>query len=96
MNADKVKIANQLSQIRTEQGLSDLKLDAALSYVADIRAQEIVSNFDTTRADGTKVDSLLKSYGLSTYSYHEYICRGMYMEVSDIVSDIKQKDRIIK
>ena len=96
LNADKVKIAEELSKFRVEQGLSSLQLDTTLSYIADIRANEIITKFSTTRPDGTKVSSLLKQYGLSTYTYHEYIIRGSQTSASRIIDDIKVTDRIIK
>lgn len=90
LNADKVKIAEELSKHRTEKGLSSLRLDTTLSYVADIRANELVTYFSTTRPDGTKVDKLIRQYGMSTYSYYQYVCAKI--SSSSVISKVKAKE----
>ncbi|MBR6599009.1 MAG: hypothetical protein IKK88_01750, partial [Oscillospiraceae bacterium] len=90
LNADKVKIAEELSKHRTEKGLSSLRLDTTLSYVADIRANELVTYFSTTRPDGTKVDKLIRRYGMSTYSYYQYVCAKITS--GSVISKVKAKE----
>lgn len=94
LDADKVKIAEELSKYRVENGTNSLQLDTALSYVADIRAKELPTKFSITRPDGTEIDKLMRQYKLSTYSYHEYICSNV--NASRVISKLKGKDWLLK
>ena len=52
-----------INNYREENGLLPLKKSDILMLVADIRSNEITTNFNQTRPDGTTTEDLLKAYG---------------------------------
>ncbi len=71
----KVQILNWVNSERSKEGMAPLTLDSKLSYVADLRAQELsVRNETAVRPDGSSYTSLLSEYGLLTSRYIQMVC----------------------
>ena len=70
------RIVELVNVQRTAAGLSPVKESAVLSSAADIRAQEIVSNFSHYRPDGTYFNSVLNQRGISYNGAGENIAYG--------------------
>lgn len=61
---------------RTSRGLAAYSLDETLCAGANIRAQEIVTNFSHTRPDGTEPYTVLDQYNYQSTSLGENIAAG--------------------
>lgn len=83
------RLLNNINSKRTSQGLGTLALDEALCEVAQIRAQEIVSNPTHARPNGETVSAELKRRGIACNPMGENIAIG-YDDPSDVVAAWKQ------
>lgn len=87
----KVEIFRAINSERSKAGLKELSLSKELSYVADIRANELSIKYDILRPDGSSYRTLLSQYGLASSrniilysadnSYQEFIStiKGTFM-----------------
>ena len=84
----KTEIFRAINSIRSESGLEDVSLNKELSYVADIRAQELSIKFDgATRPDGSANRTLLSQYGLS--SSHNVMLYSSDSSAQSFISTLK-------
>lgn len=70
-----------INNYRVENNVHPLKTNDTLMLVADIRARELVFNFNEKRADGTSTYDMLKTYGYFNSMYSPAI--NMASGVSD-------------
>ncbi|MBR5390221.1 MAG: S-layer homology domain-containing protein [Clostridia bacterium] len=83
------RLLNNINSKRASQSLGTLALDEALCEVAQIRAQEIVSNPTHTRPNGETVSAELKRRGIACNPMGENIAVG-YDDPGDVVEAWKQ------
>jgi len=70
------EVASLVNQERTARGLSALQVVPALNQAAEIRAQEIVTQFSHTRPDGRSCSTVLDDYQISWRTTGENIAYG--------------------
>lgn len=70
------QVLQQINQIRQQNHLTALRLDERVQAAAQIRAQEIVSNFSHVRPDGSKCFSALAEQAVSYSAAGENIAAG--------------------
>lgn len=61
---------------RAKENLSPLQMDEKLNQAAGVRAEEIVTNFDHTRPNGTSCFTVLNEFGISYMTASENIAAG--------------------
>lgn len=70
------QVVNLVNEERAKAGLSELKLNTNAAAAAQIRAQELTSNFSHTRPNGSHFSTALKEAGVSYSSVGENIAYG--------------------
>ena len=85
----KTEIFKAINSERSASGLKEVSLSKELSYVADIRAQELSVKFDgATRPDGSANRTLLSQYGLT--SSHDVLLYSNDSSYQIFISTLKQ------
>lgn len=73
--AEEASVIQQTNAVRTKAGLPELKEDAALDLLADLRAEECAQKFSHTRPDGTAWYTLGIEQGMDIL-YGENLAEG--------------------
>ena len=84
-NEKKKAVAELVNKEREKNGFDPMQLDTKLSYVADIRADELKISYTVGRPDGSNYTTLLNKYHASALATYQYIMRGNN-SASEIVS----------
>ena len=70
------QVVTLVNRERVKAGLSELKINQNVSNAAQLRAQELTSNFSHTRPDGSSFSTVLKEAGVSYTGTGENIAYG--------------------
>ena len=70
------EVVSLINQERTAQGLNPLQNDSALNQSAEIRSQELITNFSHTRPDGRNCSTVLNDNGITWRTTGENIAYG--------------------
>ncbi len=85
------EVAALVNQERAAQGLSALKIVPALNQAAEIRAEEIKTNFSHTRPNGQSCATVLTETGISWRTTGENIAYG-YATPADVMNGWMHSD----
>lgn len=79
------QMLKEVNAVRARNGLSPLRLDAAMNRAANVRAAEIAKNFSHTRPNGARGLTALQEAGISYRTAGENIASGQ-QSVQAVVS----------